>query len=47
MCSYVFVKKQRVPGEPFNINDDLDAIDIEFVDCTNEEWPVSCEQTIH
>lgn len=38
--SYVFVKKQRVPGEPFNVDEDLDAIDIEFVDCTNEEYRV-------
>ncbi|KAK8806625.1 hypothetical protein WA538_003694 [Blastocystis sp. DL] len=37
---YVFVKKQRVPGEPFNVDEDLDAIDIEFVDCTNEEYRV-------
>ena len=30
----MFVKEARVPGEEFDINEDVDNFDIEIVDCT-------------
>ena len=47
ISSYVFVKTPRVPGEEYDIQEDIDNFDIDMIDCTNEadeEWHV-CSNT--
>ena len=47
--SYVFEKKQRVPGEPFDIDEEVNNFNVEVVDCSGEDEEESelrvCSQT--
>ena len=47
--SYVFEKKQRVPGEPFDIDEEVSNFSVEVVDCSGEDEEESelrvCSQT--
>ena len=47
--SYVFEKKQRIPGEPFDIDEEVANFSIEVVDCSGEDEEESelhvCSQT--
>ena len=46
---YVFEKKQRIPGEPFDIDEEVANFSIEVVDCSGEDEEESelhvCSQT--
>ena len=33
---YVFEKKRRIPGEPFDVNEDVDNFDIQILDYADD-----------
>lgn len=37
MNRYVIEKKRRVPGEPFDINEDVDNFDIQILDYADSD----------